>query len=262
MNNRIEQPITLKIEDIINEAKDIKSFVFKYNINAKPGQFIMLWIPRLDEKPFGISYQDKNKFAITVSKVGPFTEKLHKMKKGDIVGIRGPYGNSFELKGKEIVLVAGGYGVAPLACLADTAIKNNIRYNFIIGAKSKQYLLFQKRFKNLLFSTDDGSFGHKGFATDLLENVLKTKKPNCVYTCGPELMMKRVVELCDKYNVDCELSLERYIKCGFGICGQCTVDPLGIRMCKEGPVISKKIAKQIFEFGKYKRDAAGKRVII
>ncbi len=260
--NKLQKPIMLEIGKVIDEAKDIKSFVFEHKMSAKPGQFVMLWIPRVDEKPFGVSYQDKNKFAVTVSKVGPFTEKLHKMKEGDIVGIRGPYGNQFSLRGKEIVLVAGGYGVAPLALLADNAIKNKIKYNFIIGAKSKQYLLFRRRFKNLLFSTDDGSYGHKGFATDLLEKILKTKRVDCVYTCGPELMMKRVVELCDNYAVDCEISLERYIKCGFGICGQCTVDPLGIRVCEEGPVFSKEIAKKIFEFGKYKRNAAGKRVII
>lgn len=113
-----------------------------------------------------------------------------------------------------------------------------------------------------MVSTDDGSEGQKGFVTELLHALLQKEKIGKICTCGPEIMMKKVVELSDDFKIPCEISLERYMKCGLGICGQCCVDPLGIRMCTEGPVIKKETAKKITEFGKYRRDASGRRVPI
>jgi dihydroorotate dehydrogenase electron transfer subunit len=255
----------LRIKNIINEAKEIKSFVFEHNLDAKPGQFVILWIPRVDEKPFGVSYQDKNKFAITVSAVGPFSKKMHKLKVGDLVGIKGPYGNYYDFDNvKRIALVAGGYGAAPLAFLADEAIKKKIKVDFIIGAKTKEYLLYLKRFENskvnMHIATDDGSYGEKGFTTDLLKSLLKKKKIDKIYACGPEIMMKFVLQLANANNIPAEFSLERYMKCGGGLCGQCCVDPTGWRVCKEGPVFNKEQIEQIKEFCNYKRTKSGKKV--
>jgi dihydroorotate dehydrogenase electron transfer subunit len=112
----------------------------------------------------------------------------------------------------------------------------------------------------VLVSTDDGSAGSKGFVTELLKSVLQKNKVGKICTCGPEMMMKKVVEISDEFKTPCEISLERYMKCGLGVCGQCCADPLGIRMCTEGPVIKKETAKRISEFGKYRRDASGRRV--
>ena len=109
-------------------------------------------------------------------------------------------------------------------------------------------------------STDDGSKGHKGFVTQIVEEILINKLSNkqiILATCGPEMMEKAVLDLANKYDVECEISIERYMKCGFGICGQCTVDPIGIRMCVEGPVVNRETANQITEFGKYHRDKSG-----
>ena len=265
MNEKLENPLVLPIEKIVDEADGFRTLVFRHKLGAKPGQFIMIWLPRVDEKPFSISYQDSEKFAVTVFKVGPFTEKLFKLKPGDRVGIRGPYGSSFNLDGvKSIVLVGGGCGCAPLSFLADTARKKGIDVNFIIGARSKCYLLYLDRMAksrvNTFVATDDGSFGLKGFTTDLLKTFLNKSNVDKVYACGPEIMLKFVVEMCQKANVPVEASLERYMKCGYGVCGQCSVDPLGIRICKEGPVLSGKIISQLSEFSSYKRSASGKRV--
>ena len=253
----------LRISRIINEAKDIKSFVFEHDLKAKPGQFVILWIPGLDEKPFGVSYQDKNKFAITVSKVGEFTKRLFKSKKGDLVGIKGPFGNGFDLDGRRIALVGGGYGTAPLAFLADEAVKRKIKVDFIIGAKNKDYLLYLKRFENtkvkLHIATDDGSHGIKGFTTDLLAGLMN-KRIDKIYTCGPEIMMKYVLKIANARNIPVELNLERYMKCGAGLCGQCCVDPTGWRVCVEGPVFNKEQIEQISEFAEYKREKSGKKV--
>jgi dihydroorotate dehydrogenase electron transfer subunit len=270
IDKKIEQPIAVKIAEVRDEAKNIRSFRFNYRINAKPGQFILLWIPRLNLKPFGVSRQDSTGFEITVCKVGPFTEELFKMKVGDYVGIQGPYGKPFSACKKNSVLVAGGYGAAPLAFLADELAKEGGRVNFIIGAKTADSLVYKTktRFNNpnikLTHTTDDGSGGRKGFTTDVLKELLQNDKNiDMIFTCGPEVMMKKVIELSDQYCIDCEASLERYMKCGFGICGQCCTDHTGIRLCKEGPVFSKDFIKEhISEFNKHKRDATGKKILI
>lgn len=256
-----EQPVTVPIKEIIDEAKDTKSFVFDHKFNAKPGQFLMLWIPGFDEKPFSPSYQDEKKLIVTVAKVGPFTEELFKKKQGDLIGIRGPYGTNFHLEEKNTVMVAGGFGIAPLAFLSDHAKNYNI--DFIIGAKNKECLLFVERLKkiaNVHIATNDGSEGTKCFPTDILKDLIKKKNIDKVFSCGPEIMLKGVVDICTENNIKCQISLDRYMKCGFGICGQCCVDNLGLRMCKEGPVINAALAKNIVEFGKYHRDASGKRI--
>jgi dihydroorotate dehydrogenase electron transfer subunit len=102
----------------------------------------------------------------------------------------------------------------------------------------------------------------KGYNTLILEKLLaekkSSKKINCVCTCGPELMMKRISDMCFAAKVNAQISIERYMKCGFGVCGQCCVDPDGLRMCKEGPVVDNARARKILEFGKYHRDAVGR----
>ncbi len=264
IEKRLEQPVYIPITKVVKEGKDLKTFIFDYRLDALPGQFVNVWIPRLDSKPFSISFQDKNRFGLTILAVGSFSKAIHKLKEGDKIGIFGPYGKGFRLKGKKIALVGGGCGSAPLAFLADEASKKGIDVEFITGARSKDFISFRKRYKNsgigFRVCTDDGSYGKKGFTTDLLKDILKRKKIDCVYSCGPEIMIKKVIELCDKYNVDCQVSLERYMKCGFGVCGQCCVDPTGICICKEGPVLDKNIAKKIIELGRYKRDATGKKI--
>lgn len=263
-DEKSEKPIVLNIDEIINEGENLKTFIFNYPLNAKPGQFIMLWYPGVGLKPFSISSQSKNKFGITIFAIGDFTKKLLLLKKGDLLGIQGPYGSSYSTNEDNVALVGGGCGTASLALLADELIAQGKKVHFIIGAKTKSGLLYQKRFGNkkinLIPCTDDGSSGFKGFTTQALVDILKREKISKVYTCGPEIMMKKVINACDEFEVDCEVSMERYMKCGFGVCGQCVVDGLGIRICKEGPILSKEIVKKIPDFGYYKRDASGKKI--
>lgn len=263
----MEIPIALPIAKIIDEAKDIKSFFFKHSLNAKPGQFINLWIPGLDEKPYSISHQSEKDFAVTIRKIGNFTKKLFELKKGTILGIRGPYGSGYKLEGKNILLAGGGCGCGPLAFLADEAAKKKIKVTFIIGANSKDQLLFVSRMKKIarvIAATDDGSYGFKGLATSVLEDFLTNEKNKTdkIFSCGPEVMLKKVAAICEKNKIDCELSLERYMKCGFGICGQCCMDLTGWRVCTEGPVFNLEQIKRITEFGNYRRDATGKKIKI
>lgn len=256
----------LGIISIKDENPHVKTFYFAHQLNSKPGQFIMLWIPGIDQKPLSISYDDGTKFGLTVLKRGPFTNKLFEMRISDRVGITRPYGTSFTIKpGLHYILVAGGCGAAPLAFLADALVSPSARIDFLIGAKNAENLLFEERLSKipnlkLHIATDDGSKGYKGYVTDLLQKIIseiRDKKSVVVATCGPEQMQKKVLDICNEFDMQCEVSIERYMKCGFGICGQCVVDDLGICMCTHGPVVSRELANKIFEFGKYHRDKTG-----
>lgn len=254
-------PKVLQIIETKKENSDIKTIKFEYTEDTTPGQFFMVWIPRVDEIPMSVSYIDKKVKGITFKRVGEATDALFELKEGDKIGIRGPYGNGFKIDGKTILFVAGGTGIAMITPTVEKAIDKNIRTKVIIGAKNKDELFFENRLKKyggeLYVSTDDGSKGYKGFATDLAKQIINDNKFDLILTCGPELMMKKMFDI--SQNIPFQASLERYMKCGFGICGQCCVGK-GLRVCTEGPVFDKKMLKNIKDFGIYKRDASGQKI--
>jgi len=250
-----------KITETKTENKNVKTFMFKYPKKIIPGQFFMIWIPGVDEIPMSVSYIDKDVKGITFRKVGEATNALFDFIKGDKIGIRGPYGNGFKIYGKRILFVGGGTGVAMLAPAVERAENNNISSTIIIGVKNSNELFFEERFKKcgaeIHISTDDGSKGYKGFATDLADELISQEKFTSVLTCGPEIMMKNLLDLCN--NISFQASLERYMKCGVGVCSQCCIGE-GLRVCVEGPVFDGKTLKNIEDFGVYKRDASGRKI--
>jgi len=220
------------IEKVVENTPIHKTFYFSDEDcrNAEPGQFVMVWIPGVDEVPMSLSFIGKQQ-AVTVEAKGEGTKKMHEMKEGDKIGVRGPYGKGFSIsKGKKL-FIAGGTGIV------------------ILGARSSSLLLFEEELKSmgveLHISTDDGSKGHKGFVTDLLEEIAgnANKKFDMV-----------------KSNIPMEASLERYMKCGIGICGSCAID--GYLVCRDGPVFGSNILSKMDDFGKWKRDETGKKVEI
>ena len=249
-------PQITAIKKIVKENYKVKTFYLAKNIDAKPGQFIMVWLPGIDEKPFTLSSTGKET-SITIEEKGKFTKELFKLKAGDKIGVRGPYGNGFSIKDNACV-AAGGLGIACLKPLIQKLKKPVI----IFGVKNKNDLLFKdilKKYK-INISSDDGSIGSKGFTTDLLKNILDDKKNKIkyIYTCGPEIMMKKVFEITEKNKIECEASLERFMKCGFGICGQCAINEF--RVCKDGPVFSSSQLRKMAEFGKSARMKTGEKV--
>ncbi len=258
----MEKPETVEVTHVADEAEGAKTIFIKSGIKPKPGQFVMLWLPGIDEKPYAVSSIDEKKgeAGITVAAVGRFSKALCGMKSGDKIGIRGPYGTAYKLEGKNVAMVAGGCGAAALSMLAEEAKKKGINVKFITGAKCKSALIGAERNakllgkENAITTTDDGSAGMKGFATDALKQLLKKEKVDKIFACGPEKMLKAVVEIGIAEKIKGEISAERYMKCGgLGLCGHCCVDPSGIRLCVEGPVISFETAAKIKEFGSYHR---------
>ncbi len=258
-----QQHIMLKVVEKTMESPEFATLFFDYPLLFKPGQFIMVWIPGIDEKPYTISYHSQNRFAITIEAKGIFSQKAVTLDKGSLVGIRGPFGNGFDIHpDKSVAVVAGGCGMAPLATLVEKLGKNT---TFIHGARSKDYILYPERFAPDLFNTqrqfctDDGSFGHKGFVTDLLEKQIESGKQfDLVYTCGPEIMMAAVFNICEKHYIPCQVSLERYMRCGFGVCGACVCGKQVV--CKDGPVFNSLALRDMKDFNKKALLKSGKEV--
>ncbi|MBI2133118.1 dihydroorotate dehydrogenase electron transfer subunit [Candidatus Woesearchaeota archaeon] len=264
---KMEKPVIYRIKRTVDEAECIKSFFFSGKINYRPGQFVMVWIPGVDEKPFAVSYLSGDEFGITVAEVGNFSGNLCRLKAGDMIGIRGPYGKGYNLDGelRSIAVVSGGHGAASLMTLAEEAVRKGIMVRFILGARSKDKLLYMQRLvdlvgrENLIITTDDGSMGARGFVTEALKQVISDGRIGMIFACGPEKMLKAVAEMGVQNKIKGELSMERYMKCGFGICGHCCVDTTGIRVCVEGPVLDFESALKIKEFGTYRRTISSRK---
>ena len=258
-------PRILKVKEVRKETLDIVTLSIEGRLNYKPGQFIMLWLPGMDEKPFAVSYCEQNYFAVTIEKKGDYTKHIAQIKPGTKVGVRGPFGNGFSSKNNAIIVV-GGLGMAPVMELIKK-IKNSV---IIQGAKSKRDLLYLKDTRlleimsennnTIAYCTDNGTFGIPGFTTHVFEQALKKIKPSVVYTCGPEIMIQKVFRICEKHKLKCEASLERFMKCGLGICGSCAIDDQLV--CKDGPVFNSEKRRELTELGKLARLASGKKVPI
>ncbi len=269
MDELINDYNILEIKEIISETNSIKTFIFDWKMEGKkipkPGQFVMVWSfsGKRDEKPMSISKIDinNNEIGITVKNIGEFTNELHKLKIGDKLGIRGPYGNSFTVDGDDILAIGGGVGMAPIACFAEYAKEKGANVDIVCASVTKEELLFSERIKikgvNTFTCTDDGTCGYKGYASHRTSDLLKSNSYNMAVVCGPELMMKEIFDLLEHYNVSTQYSMERYMKCAMGLCGQCCVDETGWRVCVEGPIFSSKDLKKITEFGKYGRGSSG-----
>jgi dihydroorotate dehydrogenase electron transfer subunit len=258
----------VEILNIREETPTIKTLYFKFETNsAKPGQFFMIW-DFDDEIPISISYiGKKGLFGISIKGIGKTTKHLNSLCKGDQIGVRGPYGNAFDILEKGKFLVAGGgIGIAPLMPLIEKLIsRQKIQTTCVIGANTVKELPFlenlqiiQSKFFTLKICTDDGTLGFKGFVSNYIENLLEGESFDQLYTCGPELMMREIFELTETKKIPLQASLERTMKCGVGICGQCVIEP-GLRVCKDGPVFDSDTLRRLDDFGKYRRDFAGRK---
>jgi dihydroorotate dehydrogenase electron transfer subunit len=268
----VHRPRIVKIEETRNETPTVRTLMFTDEkcSKADPGQFIMIWNPGVDEIPMSLSYLTaKGYCGVTVRSLGEATQALHASKVGDKLGVRGPYGQGFKIAdGGRVLVVGGGTGIACLAPLVERLSTRVDELSIVLGAKTRSELLFIERIKKatakaktrLLASTDDGSYGSKGLASDIATKLIDNMEFDVAYTCGPEQMMKRIADKCLEKAIPLQASLERLMKCGIGICGSCVIGEY--RVCKDGPVFDAAILKRIPEFGVYRRDASGAKIRI
>jgi dihydroorotate dehydrogenase electron transfer subunit len=265
---RTQLPVVLPVVESRRETQRMVTLFFPLPeppdasfepLRMQPGQFLMTWIPGVNEKPFTASYLDDERFGITVLPRGQFSTELSQAQPGKLIGFRGPYGRGFWGMGKgtddpATVLMGGGSGTASLALLAQRLP----RATFVQGARTAAELLYRDRFPRQVIFTDDGTAGERAFPTEWLRGALAAGKVRAVYTCGPEAMMAPIVQMCLAAGVACQAALERYMKCGFGVCGQCECD--GHRVCLEGPVFSSEELRAMPSFGSMSRLPTGQKV--
>ena len=267
-------PIRAVIEKIIVESPDAKTFILRpidkaeHILKYKPGQFMVLSLAGYGEAPFTFasSPSKDGRFQISVRKVGSLTDALHKLREKDIVGVRGPYGNTFpleKLKGKDLLFVAGGCGIAPLRPLIQYVFsarsgsayggknrKNYGRIEIIYGCRAPKDIFYKEEIKSwqdnlntdvyLTVDEPDASWGGTcGVVCVLLPKIKVKPKTSLVFLCGPAVMIKfaigDILELGFREQ-NIYASLERYMKCGIGKCGHCYVK--GKYVCLDGPNFS------------------------
>jgi len=241
--------ISAKIVRIVNENSEIKSFYLKPLrdiIYPKPGQFFMVWVPNYEEIPISASGIFGDLIRITVAKRGETTEYMHTLNAGDFLGLKGPLGNSITLtRGKNYLFIGGGYGVAPLIFAAQNALKRESNPILLIGARTKNLVLFYNEAINLGIethvSTDDGSMGFHGTVIELAIKILEKRKIDEIIACGPEPVLIESAKFAQRLGIPSQILAEGYMKCGIGLCGSCELGKSGLLVCKDGPVFSGEI---------------------
>jgi len=256
-------PIPAKIEDVVGETSNIKTFFIRPEnpIRFQAGQFVELTVPSVGEAPFTPSSSPAvtERMEITIMRVGRVTERLHSMKPGDGVAIRGPLGLPYPLEefhGREVLIVGGGVGMAPLRALLFALFEEMDKYKKIIlryGARTPGDLVYREALTNawgrgetidLMLTVDkrDESWkGNEGVVTTILEKDKLTAdvKNGVAVVCGPPIMMKFATLKLLALGYPPEsiyLSMEKNMSCGVGKCGHCRLGPY--YACKDGPVFS------------------------
>ena len=221
-----------------------------------PGQFAEI---RVDgsattflRRPISINYIDRkaNEVWFLVQLVGDGTRKLAECRKGDVINVILPLGNGFSMPGagKNVLLVGGGVGTAPMLYLGEI-LRQHCNPTFLLGARSKEDLLQLDFFKakgEVYVTTEDGSLGEKGYVT--MHSILRERRFDMIYACGPKPMMMAVAKYAHANGIECEVSLENTMACGVGACLCCVENTKEghVCVCKEGPVFNiKKFLWQI-----------------
>jgi len=231
----------------------------------KPGQFVMLWVPGVGEVPMSVADYEGGILTMYITRRGRVTSHLHDHARVGIkLFVRGPYGRDFSpIERGRALLVGGGTGAAPLYFLAKRLRERGVECVAVLGFKSADHAILLSEMSKLCrveVATDNGSMGFSGPAHELAARLLNEELFHIVYACGPEPMIAAVLELARSSGVPLEASLERYMRCAVGVCGSCALEPLGLRVCRDGPVFSGEVLSQVEDLGRWWRDADGRRI--
>jgi len=261
MNENPYQPVAGEVTDIIDESATIKTFVVvpEEEFKFETGQFVELTLPGEGEAPFtpSSSPAETKKMEITIMKAGRVTALLHECKKGQKVGIRGPYGNGYpidDFAGKEVYIVGGGVGLAPIRSLFLTLVDRIKDFKSVVcrfGARTPDDLIYKKRLfgawqkiagvemKLTVDEAKDGWKGNVGVVTTICDKKDVDIKNAVAVVCGPPIMMRFAVLKMLEFGFepkDIYLSMEKNMSCGIGKCGHCMLGKYYV--CKDGPVFT------------------------
>ncbi len=252
--------ITARVLSVVKETHDTFTLTLEPESSESaafsPGQFSMLYVYGVGELPISISGDphETGRLVYTVRSVGKATNALVNAKPGQAIGIRGPFGTSWpvdEARGNDVLIVAGGIGLAPLRPAIHHILRNRddyVRLMVLYGARSPKDLLYRKQLNEwgrlpdtqVLNTVDYGGVnwrGYVGVVTTLFRYVRLHPGRTTALICGPEIMMRYVIRELEKRGLpdsDVHLSMERNMKCAVGFCGHCQLGPYFV--CKDGPI--------------------------
>lgn len=253
-------PEKYEIKNVKPITSDVKLLRVKSNMNPLPGQFIEVSIPGIGECPLASCSFNEDYVDILLRNAGPLTSKISQLKEGDNIYIRGPYGKGFPLEAEEknIILAAGGTGIAPVTSFIDYIEKNRERFGNIhiyLGFRDADYILLKDRIErwkkkfNVTVTLDKKCKGYpQGFINQIIEKKHQKTENSLAFICGPEIMMDSITKSLKKLGMkekDIFWSMERRMECGFGNCGRCMVQD--VYVCKDGPVFNYEFIKPRLE---------------
>lgn len=243
--------ITKKIlKGIIKKLQKCSQDMYLLEIEAdnsfvsKPGQFISIYCERTLRRPFSIYMQDKNIISVLFRKKGEGTKYLTSLKSGDSIDFSGAFGNGFNIKNKKAVLIGAGVGVAPVFYLKKELEKQGTESILISGFRSSDDI--PSCIKSDFIVTDDGSNGIKSNVIDFARAQTETFKPEIIYACGPEIVLKKSSELANDLNIESQIAMEKIMACSIGVCRGCVIDVIregkvqNASVCKDGPIFDGK----------------------
>ena len=248
-------PQLYKIIEFVRETPDTFSITIDMKIKHEPGQFVQITIPGIGEAPISISSYSDNHIKLTIREIGNVTNALAKLKTGDSVLVRGPYGHGYpmeHLKGNSIVILGGGCGVAPLRGIIEYIEQHRADYKDVLlflgyrGPKdilyAKEIAIWKKKY-NLNVTVDQNSHGEfcydakTGFVTEALKASNITNENKVVFLCGPPVMINIAIGILKQKGFNDDqlfISAERLMYCALGVCCHCMIH--GKFTCIDGPV--------------------------
>lgn len=250
----VEKCLVLRNSQVGEDLYEMEFLAPNVVPSCEPGQFVHILPCQASDpllrRPISLYDVDKKEGSITLlyKIVGKGTQIMSNIKSNDYLDIMGPLGRSFTLvNNKNVVLVGGGVGVAPLIYLARKLKENNCHVTLLYGVENSKQLVGEHRLQEigvkLLPATVDGSRGYKGYVTNILLENINPSEVDYIYTCGPEPMMSVVASYASKNNILGQLSLEEYMACGIGACFGCarklkSFDDTYVKVCQDGPVFN------------------------
>lgn len=255
-------PVPYRVRSRTRETADVATLCLtpadgSPRLPFAPGQFTMMYVPGVGEVPISVSGDpDADELVQTIREVGPVSAALRRLEPGDIIGIRGPFGTAWpveEARGNDILVLAGGLGMAPVRPILYQVLHDREAFGrvaLLYGTREEPDLLFRRELQRwrtdltleILVTLDHASpswRGHVGVVTSLIEKASFEPQGVTAFVCGPEAMMRFSARALREIDVPPEaihLSLERNMKCGIGLCGHCQIGPFFV--CKDGPVTS------------------------
>jgi len=267
-------PRLARVKNIVPETRDVRTLRIAFEndddlFDFTPGQFLELSVPRAGEATFCIAScpGDEDYIECSVKRVGKVTEAIHMLDPESMVGIRGPYGNGFpvaDLKGKDLLFIAGGIGLAPLRSLIRETLRSRDEYGeitILYGARTAADMIYKNELDNwqkrddlkTVWTVDPGGEtadwqGKVGYVPNILRELAPKPNGTMAVVCGPPIMIRLTLAAMDELGFAPEsviTTLELKMKCGVGQCGRCNVGPLYV--CKDGPVFTYAQIKEFME---------------